>query len=1342
MTEQLVLELSDRWMPADPGLASKFEFYMGLGEAERIALDFLMMRIRFRKNNVEFAEARMGSGLKQTDLEALVQRCKEAGILEDAGYASRANEDFLIFVYPFIKDRRLYFNRSEYYMYFDTKHMEDAIALISTALSRAAGCEPDRMAEDKEYDISGDMAGLIWKAIGYEHYRDILPYFDRKELREICAVALTGIMSWCEDMTGLGDTYSEYSDLGLYRRAAAGDFDGLMSSGGNESDRMFAAASSLFLKEDDSRGAAEFFEKGLKVMRRRRKKCQRPDDPLWLTYYLCFTLTRLPAEYVPILEKIYSMETDYDMWGGLISRVCTSHTDQTGRTKPHSIMLNTTDCDDPTLTLGAVCMYLVDHEPDAQFISRLAERAEAMVAKGHCALAMEALYALSRWSAETPHQELYRTVRERIGFDPALSRIKKGDDWERVLDNLALLAAGKDPAGQGASQTRIGYIIRMGDLDVQPISQKRLARGGWSTGKKISLRILQKKSEPGMTEADLKIASHISLARDGWDSNLVLDPGALYEMIGHPGLYVDGISAEFVGGDPEIVIREADGEFFIKAGAWKKKGNITITKDGPGRYKIAKLPEGLSKAVDILIEKPVRVPLDAAEKLAGLAETLSAVATVHSDVGGGDKNARTVDADPRVRVLMTPSPYGITAEILSKPFNDMPPYFSPGEGGRTVICTKDGERLRAVRDLETEDLNRNTIVDGIQAVCSAEPLGDNAFSFRDPSDALELLDLLRVRGDIVAAEWPEGAKLKLRTSVGYEKMTLSMGSGEDWFRIDGDVVIDEDKVISMKELLAMNASGSGRFIEIGDGEFIALSKQLKKQLDQLCAVADTRDGIRVNRFAMASVGDFMDSVDSLRCDPEWTALREQMNDPDPDDSIPEGLAADLRPYQAEGFRWMSKLASWDSGACLADDMGLGKTVQAICMLLKRSGNGPGLVVAPVSVIPNWVSEIEKFAPGLNPVTVPADGRAELVSSLKAGDVLVSSYSMLQSEEEIFSGKEWGTAVLDEAHNIKNFATKTAKAASSLKAGFRLALTGTPIQNRTSELWTIFNFMNPGMMGALSEFTRRFPPGDEGSRQLRKLISPFILRRTKSSVLDDLPPKTEITLKVEMSPEEVAFYEAVRQRAVEAVENAESIGQNTNIQILAEITRLRQASCNPKLIDPNSKISSSKMAAFSNLVTELAETGHRALVFSQFVRHLALAKETLDANGIGYLYLDGSTPVKERERLVKEFQSGTAKMFLVSLKAGGLGLNLTMADFVIHLDPWWNPAVEDQASDRAHRIGQSKPVTVYRLVSKNTIEEKIITLHTTKRDLADDLLKGSDRVAKLSAKELMDLLRGA
>jgi SNF2 family DNA or RNA helicase len=264
---------------------------------------------------------------------------------------------------------------------------------------------------------------------------------------------------------------------------------------------------------------------------------------------------------------------------------------------------------------------------------------------------------------------------------------------------------------------------------------------------------------------------------------------------------------------------------------------------------------------------------------------------------------------------------------------------------------------------------------------------------------------------------------------------------------------------------------------------------------------------------------------------------------------------------------------------------------------------------------------------------------------------------------------------------------------------------------------------------------------ERRNQLKRLIQPFILRRRKSEVLDELPPKTEVTLTVELSKEERAFYEALRRKAIENIEAGDGEATDKRFQILAELMRLRQACCHPRMLEPTSKLPSSKLNLLSETVEELIAEGHKVLIFSQFVKHLKLVKEWIVSQNISYQYLDGSTPLGQRDKSIKAFQAGEGDVFLISLKAGGSGLNLTAADYVIHLDPWWNPAVEDQASDRAHRIGQQRPVTIYRLVAENTIEEKIVKLHAEKRDLADSLLEGTERSAKMNATELLDLMRG-
>lgn len=372
----------------------------------------------------------------------------------------------------------------------------------------------------------------------------------------------------------------------------------------------------------------------------------------------------------------------------------------------------------------------------------------------------------------------------------------------------------------------------------------------------------------------------------------------------------------------------------------------------------------------------------------------------------------------------------------------------------------------------------------------------------------------------------------------------------------------------------------------------------------------------------------------------------------------------------------------------------------------------------------------------------SEDRSKNIKEAKAGDIIIITYALLNIQQEDLTAREWNVVCLDEAHTIKNANTKMSKAAMRLQAQRRVILTGTPIQNHLAELWNLFQFINPGLLGSAEQFKKKFILPIEGDNdknrqsQLRKLISPFLLRRTKSEVIDELPEKNEIKLPVELSSDEMAMYEVRRRETEERVRA--NVGDK--MSTLAEITRLRQMACSCSLVDRKWKLPSSKVLAFIDLAESLDESGNRALVFSQFTSFFEEVKQAMDKAKLSYLYLDGSTPMAMREKLVKDFQTGKSPFFLISLKAGGLGLNLTGANYVIHLDPWWNPAIEQQATDRAYRIGQKQNVTVYHLISQHTIEEKILRLHKMKRNLSDSLLEGSDIAHAMTQEELLELLQ--
>ena len=367
-------------------------------------------------------------------------------------------------------------------------------------------------------------------------------------------------------------------------------------------------------------------------------------------------------------------------------------------------------------------------------------------------------------------------------------------------------------------------------------------------------------------------------------------------------------------------------------------------------------------------------------------------------------------------------------------------------------------------------------------------------------------------------------------------------------------------------------------------------------------------------------------------------------------------------------------------------------------------------------------------------------RDAFFDNLGPRDLIVCSYGLLNSEAERFQKQPWHTLLLDEAQAIKNFATKRSQTVMNLQADFRIIMTGTPLENHLGEVWNLFQFINPGLLGSHEQFQKQFAIPIERDQcratqgALKRLIQPFILRRTKTQVLDELPSRTEVTVHIELSEEEKALYEAIRQRAVKKLAEAQDTakrGESQYLQMLAEIMKLRRACCHPRLVLEGSQIASAKLTQFSETIDELIENRHKVLVFSQFVGHLEILRAELDRKNVAYQYLDGSTPAKERQVRVDAFQSGQGDVFLISLKAGGTGLNLTAADYVIHMDPWWNPAVEDQASDRAHRMGQKRPVTIYRFVCRGTIEERILELHTRKRDLADAPHAGGQRLSRES-----------
>ncbi|MEM6567971.1 MAG: DEAD/DEAH box helicase [Planctomycetota bacterium] len=620
---------------------------------------------------------------------------------------------------------------------------------------------------------------------------------------------------------------------------------------------------------------------------------------------------------------------------------------------------------------------------------------------------------------------------------------------------------------------------------------------------------------------------------------------------------------------------------------------------------------------------------------------------------------------------------------------------------------------------------------------------DEIASARVPSKDLEF-----VIARLLADGWQvEADGQRVRSNTG---STASVRSGIDWFDLEGNVVF-EGQEVPFPDLLAAAERGA-KFVTLPDGSQGLLPKDWVSRW-KLLEIGELEDGrIRFGReqgWVLSALLERQASADSLQVDQPFADLRALLADASEPVALdePENFVGELRPYQREGLGWLKQLSDLGLGGCLADDMGLGKTVQILAYLLVRSRSDrerrPSLVVAPRSLVFNWRAEAHRFSPSLGVVDYTGPEREHALATAESPDIVLTTYGTLRRDQEELAAIDFDLVVLDEAQAIKNAASQTAAAARSLRASQRLALSGTPVENHLGELGSLLEFLNPGTLegtrlGQRLRAKGRTPKLDDESRGiLVRAVRPFLLRRTKDEVLDDLPPKTEQVLECTLDGRQRSDYDDLRQHFRTRFASS---GTRGGVEVLQALLRLRQTACHPGLIDETrTSETSSKLDVLLPLVEELVDQGHKALIFSQFTGFLGIVRRELDQRGLRYAYLDGST--RKRENEVQAFQTdASVPLFLVSLKAGGTGLNLTAADYVFLLDPWWNPAVEAQAIDRAHRIGREHPVHVYRIIAKDTIEERVRELQDKKRDLASAVLGGAaTTLADLDSDDLQFLL---
>ncbi|MCY1345137.1 hypothetical protein D9M69_311890 [compost metagenome] len=945
--------------------------------------------------------------------------------------------------------------------------------------------------------------------------------------------------------------------------------------------------------------------------------------------------------------------------------------------------------------------------------------------------------------------------------------------WEQALAALRALAlASAEPAAAGEGGRRLLWALTLEPdgavATIEPLEQVRGARG-W--GKPRPVPLARVAEDDRLEPWDARIAR--AIRRDAsHNRRYVLDrAAAAMALVGHPAVvlaHAPSQTLEVVEDAPALEAVHSAGRFVLRLypplreapaleallpAAARQEAEalrqVTVLRDGPHRLKVLRFTPAQFDAAR-LIGDGLAIPEDGQAQLDRTLRALAGHFQVHADQAAG---TRPVEAETRLRAEVAPiggvAGRGITMRLVVTPLGQLGPRLAPGAGRERLMAAVRGETLVTQRDLDAELASVAEVFAALPVlVTQSPPGGEYTWTLDDPEDALTVLEALPGLPAVQAVEWPRGKEIRI-VPADLPQLGVHIESRGAWYRLAGELRVAEGLVLELGKLIDWTGSHAGRFVAMGQGVYVALTRALRGQLRDLASVAERLpDGIRVPQMATPWLDDVLAGVG---VDPDAhfrqriARLRAARDTPV---TVPATLAAELRPYQEAGYRWAMTLAASGLGACLADDMGLGKTVQALAVLVARAGGGAALVIAPTSVCGNWAAEARRFAPTLN-VHVYAEGdREALLAQAGPHDLVIVSYTLLQQARQDFCARDWHTVVADEAQAFKNAITRRAQAMFDLRADFRMALSGTPVENRLAELWSVMRFCNPGLLGSLARFNEHFAnPIERGGvrearQRLRRMIAPFVLRRTKAQVLDELPPRTELVIRVEPEAVEAAHYEALRRQAqtqaeaalarVEAARKAtqgapagakaRALAQaqqqsQARIHVLAQIMRLRRAACDPRLATPEigSQLGEgeggAKLRAFVALASGLAASGHKTLVFSQFVDFLQLLRQGLERAGLALQYLDGATPAAERTRRVAAFQAGEGDVFLISLKAGGF---------------------------RAHRIGQQRPVTVYRLINAGTIEERIVDLHRDKRALADGLLEADDESAAGTGAPLPDI----
>jgi superfamily II DNA or RNA helicase len=975
-----------------------------------------------------------------------------------------------------------------------------------------------------------------------------------------------------------------------------------------------------------------------------------------------------------------------------------------------------------------------------------------------------------RQDLHTPTCRYALTMMEADKERSFINRLYVHEQWEVALDDISTQLTSDAPTKE---IQRIVYLIEDSG-DIIPSIQRQDAHGKWCNSLK-ALWVRGKKHDiPRYADdEDRKVLSLLPL-----ESSRFRSPNGYLLLAGKENVF----RREIVKGEglqrvniriekPYLIINEFNDESFtinsnVTIASLEKSEDVCVRRRDENNYEVIQL-QSWEKSIFRNMLKVKHIPAKAKDKLLQTIQLLKERTDIYSSLT--EKDLQTLRGDSRIVVRIYPRQHNNNLWAIQL---KIVPYIPngyvelPGEGNDLYMVTDNEGRPRQLkRDFQEEIDNRNLFLQFFAKEIEKEEQVLNAdidyealmerceniqFSLEE---LLHIVEWIQGRPDHAVLEMMKGSKFKVSGSASMKSIHILTSKKSNWLSVVGEVKINQTKVLSLSEFISHLDQGIGDYIRLDEQTFCKVSKDLKKKVHLLQSILQRQDDeLLAHQSALGTLDEMFDD-ELITTDLHTTQLREMIRQSySKNIEVSPALNGELRPYQQGGFEWLARLSDWAGGACLADDMGLGKTIQTIALMLYRKERGASLVIAPASVVANWRKEICSFAPTLSVCVLnETPDRNEAITKAGSGTVIVASYGLLITMQKKLANKRWDIVCLDEAHIIKNHLTKTFRTSTTLQADCRLVLTGTPVQNNLTELWSLFQFILPGLLGSFKTFTRRYVDAidnyekdDERLECLRHIVSPFMLRRTKEQVLDDLPKIDDNVRYIRLSDEEMAIYESTREKAESnlnlLLNNVTTAGHST-ITALAMLTTLREVACSCSLVMQGWRKRSSKEEALLDLLQEIDLDNNGVLIFSQFTSFLAEIQRMLDKEKMEYLYLDGATSLPHRQQLIDRYQSGDSpSIFLISLKAGGLGLNLTRANYVIHLDPWWNPSIEQQATDRAYRIGQKKDVTAYHLIACHTVEEKILELHQEKRHLSDEIMAGSSANDRLTAEEILSLLK--